>query len=65
MTLLWTIFSTGKIHIWRSSEYFGQQDGVCVGLGLDKLQTTWDLLITKKIYYHYSFKTTLSHLTQC
>ena len=27
--LLGTIFSGGRIHIWCSSEYFWQQDGVC------------------------------------
>ncbi len=36
--LLGTIFSSGWIHIWCSSEYLGQQDGVCVGLSQNKLQ---------------------------
>ncbi len=29
MHLLGTIFSGGLIHIWCSSEYLGQQNGVC------------------------------------
>ncbi len=29
MHLLGTIFSCGLIYNWRSSEYLGQQDGVC------------------------------------
>ena len=42
MHLLGTIFNGGLIHIWWSSEYLGQQDGVCVcvcvELSEDKLQ---------------------------